>query len=491
MTATAAFSPEEYRRYRQKVRRCLDVFAAMLHDYPFDDDKRMLGLELEVDIVDADGAPAMRNAEFLVHHDDPLIKEELGLFNLEFNAVPRLISGAGFLDYERELDRRLAAAQATAERLGARLVMIGTLPTIRPEQTTAAVTSAPTRYHQLNQYVMSSRADEARLDIRGTERLRREFDSIMAESANTSFQVHLQTTPASFANYWNASQAIACAQVAVGANSPFLFGARLWDETRIALFHQIVDPRASELKNQGVRPRVWFGERWITSIFDLFEENVRYFGPMLPLCDDEQPEEVLASGGVPALNELRLHNGTIYRWNRPVYDISGGIPHLRVENRVLPAGPTVVDMLANAAFYAGVTRAFAEADRPIWSQLPYEVAVSNFLAASQSGLEASVTWPNLGEINVLELVLRVLMPAAHEGLAALGVDGVTRDRLLGIIEHRCVSGRTGAFWQTDTVARLQERGLDRWAALRAMLARYIEFASTSEPVHTWPLLDSP
>lgn len=491
MSATAEFSPEEYRRYRQKVRRGLDVFAAMLHEVPFDDDKRMLGLELEVDIVDPDGAPAMRNADFLAHHDDPLIKEELGLFNLEFNAVPRLISNTGFLDYEQELDRRLAAARATAERLGTRLVMTGTLPTIRPEHTTAATISAPTRYHQLNDYVLSSRGEDARLDIRGLERLRLEFDSIMAESANTSFQVHLQTTPASFANYWNASQALACAQVAVGANSPFLFGARLWDETRIVLFHQIVDPRAFELRNQGVRPRVWFGERWITSIFDLFEENVRYFAPMLPLCDDEDPEQVLASGGIPALNELRLHNGTIYRWNRPVYDISDGVPHLRVENRVLPAGPTVVDMVANAAFYAGVTRAFAEADRPIWSQLPYEVAAGNFLAASRTGLEASVTWPNLGEIEVLELVLRILLPAAHEGLDALGVDGPTRDRLLGIVEQRCVSGRTGAFWQTDAVARLEARGLDRWAALHAMLARYIEFAATADPVHTWPLLDGP
>jgi hypothetical protein len=202
---------------------------------------------------------------------------------------------------------------------------------------------------------------------------------------------------------------------------------------------------------------------------------------------DEEPEQVLTSGGVPALAELRLHNGTVYRWNRPVYDISGGVPHLRVENRVLPAGPTVADMFANAAFYAGVTRSFAEADRPVWSQLPYELAASNFLTAAQRGLGATVTWPRRGEISVTELVLHILLPAAYEGLDALGVDASIRDRLLGIIEDRCVTGRTGAFWQSSMVAGLQERGADRPTALRAMLDRYISHALTHEPVHTWPL----
>ena len=232
---------------------------------------------------------------------------------------------------------------------------------------------------------------------------------------------------------------------------------------------------------------MWFGERWVTSIFDLFEENVRYFGPILPTCDDEEPEQVLAAGGVPNLAELRLHNGTIYRWNRPVYDVSDGIPHLRVENRVLPAGPTVADMFANAAFYAGVTRTFAEGDRPVWSQLPYEVAAQNFLAASQQGLAATIMWPRRGEITVQELVLRVLLPAAHEGLDALGVNGSIRDRLLGIVEGDCVTGRTGAFWQSATVTGLQERGLDRGEALRTMLDRYVAHAASLEPVHTWPL----
>ena len=202
-------------------------------------------------------------------------------------------------------------------------------------------------------------------------------------------QFHLQVAPDDFADYWNASQAIAGVQVAVGANSPFLFGHQLWAETRIALFEQATDTRPDELKAQGVRPRVWFGERWITSIFDLFEENVRYFPPLLPICDDEDPVEVLHAGGVPQLAELRLHNGTVYRWNRPVYDIMNGRPHLRVENRVLPAGPTVVDMLANAAFYFGLVRALRRGGpSDLDASCPSASAEENFHAAARRGIDA-------------------------------------------------------------------------------------------------------
>src|SRR5512133_3071757 len=190
-------------------------------------------------------------------------------------------------------------------------------------------------------------------------------NTIMPEAACTSTQVHLQVSPEDFAGYWNAAQAIAGVQVAVGANSPFLFGKHLVAESRIPLFEQSTDTRSEELKAQGVRPRVWFGERWITSIFDLFEENVRYFPALLPITEDEDPLAVLEAGGTPGLHELRLHNGTIYRWNRPIYDVVDGTPHLRVENRVLPAGPTVVDMLANAAFYYGALGTLSEEDRPL------------------------------------------------------------------------------------------------------------------------------
>src|SRR5258706_10395593 len=288
----------------------------------------------------------------------------------------------------------------------------------------------------------------------------------------------MQCTPrrarADFARSWNAAQVLAGPQLALGANSPYFFGHQLWAETRIELFAQATDPRPDELKAQGVRPRVWFGERWITSIFDLFEENVRYFPALLPIIDDEDPVEVLHAGGVPRLSELRLHNGPIYRWNRPVYDIMDGRPHLRVENRVLPAGPSLIDLLANPAFYFGLVRELSEADRPAWTQLTFSQAEENFHVAARDGLGATLYWPRRGEMPATELVLDWLLPRAYDGLDRFGVNPDIRDRLLRIIEGRCRAGVNGATWQTSTAEHLEQTRLDRPGTLREMLRRYAE-----------------
>ena len=320
------------------------------------------------------------------------------------------------------------------------------------------------------------------------ERLFTHADTIAPEAACTSVQLHQQVDPDEFAPYWNAAQAIAGVQVAVAANSPFFCGKELWRETRIALFEQATDTRPEELKIQGVRPRVWFGERWITSIFDLFEENVQFFPALLPITDDEDPVATLERGDVPKLGELRLHNGTIYRWNRPIYDVVGDQPHLRVENRVLPAGPTVVDILANAAFYYGLLRVLAEEERPVWSQMSFSAAEENFHLGARDGIEARVYWPSVGEVPATELVLRRLLPLAREGLARWGVDSGDADRLLEIIERRCVTGQNGAAWQSAVFHRLYgERGVSRAEALRRMTERYRELMHSNEPVHTWPV----
>ena len=235
-----------------------------------------------------------------------------------------------------------------------------------------------------------------------------------------------------------------------------------------------------------MRPRVWFGERWITSIFDLFDENTRYYPALLPQCEDEDPFDVLDADGTPELHELRLHNGTVYRWNRPVYDTADGQAHLRVENRVLPAGPTVADIMADAALYYGLVRALVEAQRPVWSQLSFAAALDNFHAGARDGIDARLFWPGIGEVPATELVLRHLLPIAREGLDRWGIDAQDRDRLLGIIEQRCLKHRNGASWQRDTVAALEAGGLDRSAALREMTVRYRELMHANDPVHSWP-----
>jgi hypothetical protein len=232
---------------------------------------------------------------------------------------------------------------------------------------------------------------------------------------------------------------------------------------------------------------VWFGERWITSVFDLFEENIRYFPALLPICEDEDPLAVLEGGDIPQLAEMSLHNGTIYRWNRPVYAVVDGRPHLRVENRVLPAGPSVADVMANTAFYYGLVRSLAESERPVWTQMSFATAADNLHEAARLGLAANLYWPGFGEVPVAELVLRRLLPLAREGLRRWNVGAEHADRLLGIIEQRCLTGQTGAAWQVATVTDITEReAAGRAEALRQMTQRYIEHMHANEPVHTWP-----
>jgi glutamate-cysteine ligase len=367
------------------------------------------------------------------------------------------------------------------------MMIIGILPTVDGAHLNAAAFSANPRYQLLNEQIFAARGEDLEIDISGVERLLTYADTIAPEAACTSVQLHLQVEPDAFAAHWNAAQAIAGVQVAVAANSPFFFGKELWRETRIALFEQATDTRPDELKAQGVRPRVWFGERWITSIFDLFEENVRYFRALLPICEDEDPVETLSRGDVPKLTELRLHNGTIYRWNRPIYDVVRERPHLRVENRILPAGPTVVDILANAAFYYGLLRVLSEDERPLWTQMSFSAAEENFHSGARDGIEARVYWPGVGEVPVSELVLRRLLPQAHDGLERLGIAAADRERLLGIIERRCVTLCNGASWQGAMFHRLYESGLERDEALRRMTVRYRELMHANEPVHDWPL----
>ncbi len=483
--AAQEFSRADRTRYREKVRRCLDVFARMLREAAFDTDDPMTGLEIEFNLVDDFGRPALKNAEVLEALADPDFQTELGQFNIEINVPPAKLREGGLTTFEDNLRLSLNDAENKSNGLGAHMVMIGILPTLADEHLTPATLSANPRYKLLSEQILEARGEDIIIDIRGAERLQTTADSIMPEAACTSTQFHVQTSPENFADYWNASQAISAVQLAVGANSPYLLGKELWRETRIPLFEQAADTRSEELKAQGVRPRVWFGERWITSVFDLFEENVRYFPALLPITEDEDPLEVLEAGGTPRLGELRLHNGTIYRWNRPVYDIAGGVPHLRVENRVLAAGPTVADTIANAAFFFGLVRQLAESERPLWSQMSFSAAEENFHTAAQQGIDSQIYWPGVGQVRATELTLRRLLPLAHQGLDAWGVEPAVRDRLMGIIEQRCLRGTNGAEWFTRRVHERTAGGIDRVEALRLTLVDYRELMHTNEPVHTW------
>ncbi len=489
------FSRRDRQHYRAKVQRCLDALATMLRELSFARDEPMTGIEVELNLVGPDLGPSLVGADVLAAIGNPEFQSELGRWNLELNLPPRPLPGDEWRRLEHQLVDALAVARSKAGDFGSQLAVIGILPTLEHRHLAVDALSSDERYRVLNEQMLGLRGEPIRLDIAGDdasgrhevepEHLVADFESIAPEAACTSMQLHLQVHPQSFAGYWNAAQCVAGVQLAVGANSPFLLGSRLWAETRIPLFEQSCDVRTPELRNQGVRPRVWFGERWITSVLDLFAENGRYFPALMPVAQDVDPMEELAAGRVPQLDELRLHNGTIWRWNRPVYDVADGVPHVRVENRVLPAGPTAVDMVANALFFYGLLRALTDADRPLWTSMSFEAAEENFTTAARHGLDGPLYWPGSGWIRPDELVLRKLLPQAAEGLARWGVAGAVTDRYLSVVEQRCARRHTGASWQLDTVAALESRGADRRTALHGMLARYLESAGSNEPVHAW------
>jgi Glutamate-cysteine ligase family 2(GCS2) len=481
------FSDEDRRIYDERLRSSLEVLDRMLREQAFEEAPPQVGLELELNLVGEQTAPSMRNAQVLDAITDPDWETELGRFNLEINVPPRQLAGNALPDLERQIRAALNAADERARAIGSRLVMIGILPTLGEQHMSERALSDNARYRVLNEQIFAARGEDMRIQITGAEQLLAYADSITPEAACTSAQLHLQVSPDAFAGYWNAAQAVAGVQVAVAANSPFLFGRQLWHETRITLFQQATDARPQQGKRQGVRPRVWFGERWITSVLDLFEENVEFFPALLPICDDEEPLAALERGTIPDLGELSLHNGTVYRWNRPVYAAADGRPHLRVENRVLPAGPSVADVMANAAFYYGLLRALAGEHEPVSSRMPFAAAAGNLREAARYGLDARLFWPGLGEVPAAELVLRHLLPLAREGLRGWEVDLASADRLLGIIEQRCLTGQTGAAWQIGVVAAMSRRGTSRQRALSLMTERYIEHMHTNEPVHAWPV----
>lgn len=482
-----SFSREDRTRYREKVRRCLDVFARMLSTHDFSVGEPQIGVEIELNLVDAQGDPAMKNAEALEAIADEAFQTELGLFNVEINVLPQPASADGFLRLEETVRRDLNEAQAKASRTGAGMVMVGVLPTLREEHLGEDSLSPNPRYHLLSDQILSARGEDIAIVIDGVDRLDTSADTIIPEAACTSTQLHLQVEPEDFAATWNAAQAIAGVQIAVGANSPFLLGRQLWHETRIPLFEQATDTRSEELKAQGVRPRVFFGERWITSVFDLFEENVRYFPALLPIVEEEDPVAELEAGRIPSLAELLLHNGTVYRWNRPIYDVSDGRPHLRVENRLLPAGPTVVDTVANAALFYGLVHVMRQSERPVWTQLSFQAAEDNLHQAARLGIETEQYWPSVGSVSARELVLRHLLPLAAEGLSQMDVEDAVSGRLLDVVEQRCIRGANGATWMIASMERELARRGDRVEALRAVTRRYVEHMHGNEPVHTWPV----
>ncbi len=488
--STDTFTPNERSLYRERLYEDLERFDRHLSTQPFQEGSS-IGLELELNLVNEHMAPALKNEEVLARLSDEF-QSEIGAFNIELNHPPLEVSGNGLLRLQEGVTERLAAAEEAARAAGCRVAMIGTLPTMTEQILGQPGWMTPeNRYRALSNAIIASRGELIRIELSGRESLDLQFADIAPEATCTSVQLHLQVPPSSFAASWNASQAIAAVQVALAANSPLFLGRKLWHESRIPVFRQSIDTRTPDLVSQGVRPRVWFGERWITSVFDLFEENVRYFSPLLPESQEAAGTAEM-DGGNPSLHYLNLHNGTVWRWTRPIYDPGTADAHLRVESRLLPAGPTPVDIVADAAFYYGMVKYLTDETRPVWSRLQFHEAHENFVEAARNGIHARVTWPTIGRIGVAELVQKHLAPQARQGLTMLGVDEDLVETYMGIIEARARTGVNGAVWQLRTLSRIEgghartedARGLRRHA-LEELMQRYLANQATGEPVHTW------
>ncbi|MCF4006736.1 glutamate-cysteine ligase family protein [Corynebacterium uropygiale] len=492
--STERYSPLQRTRYRERLAEDLETFDRHLQRAEFDD-AGSIGLELELNLIDSAGQPAAvgpRVLESLSGDDE--FQSEIGAFNVELNHPVVDMRGDGLERMERGVAARIERVREAAAQHGARPVMIGTLPTLTSDFLESEEWMTPeNRYRALNNAIMESRGELVRIDLADREHLHREFHDIAPEASCTSMQLHLQVSPYDFAAAWNASQAAAASQVALSANSPLFLGHQLWHESRIPVFTQSIDTRTAELQNQGVRPRVWFGERWITSVFDLFEENVRYFSPLLPESREASGTPVV-QGGTPALHYLNLHNGTVWRWNRPIYApaprSSEGPAHLRVENRLLPAAPSVLDAIADAAYYYGLVHDLIRDTRPVWSRLGFAEAEHNFTSAARAGIHARLAWPTLGRVDAADLILDYLLPRARRGLEYLEVDRPLIDRYLGVIAERARLRSNGATWQLRTLRSLVPlnslpQSPERSAALAELVERYVALQATGEPVHTW------
>ena len=482
-----AFDEVDDTRFQQRLQQCLSTLGHLLRRPGFGVGPATLGAELELSLVDGAARPLRHNQAVRAAAADSRVTLELDRFNLELNATPTLLAGRPFSELGNELRLLLGRVAEAAGEHGGRPVLVGILPTLRRADLGASVISDLPRYRALNSRLRESRHDAFRLRIAGADPLELTSDDVAVQGAATSFQVHLRVDPDGFARSYNAVQAATAPALAVAGNSPTLLGHRLWEETRIPLCKQSIDDR----DGRGLRrrpARVGFGTGWLREgPLGLFAEGVRQHHPLLPVVGDQDPLADVEEGQAPPLQELRLHQGTVWRWNRVVYDPAGG-GHLRIEMRALPAGPTVIDMLANAALLVGLSLWLADQD-PAWTYaLSFERAEHGFYRAAQHGLAAELAWPlgrggRLGTRTAAELVPE-LLPAARQGLVRAGVAAPEADRLLGVIAARVASGQTGAVWQRKTLEALEPR-LGRERALAAMLERYLNCAVTDQPVHTW------
>lgn len=484
------FSESDYQRFSERLHYNLDILKQLLQDPEFGGSQQSYGAELELYIVNSDCLVAPLNQAIQTHCNDPLLTLELNRFNLEYNLEPVANCDTPFTALQGQQENALLKINASAATVGARVVPVGILPTLKPGDFGPSCMTDLPRYHALTAGLKRLGSGDFKIHINGDPPLLMNRDDVTMEGANTSYQFHYRVQNKRFASLFNAFILATPAIVGLAANSPTLFGHRLWRETRVPLFKHSIDSRVSD--TQWRQPaRVSLGQGWARhSAYEIFAQTVAIHPPLLPVYGDEDYQSQLDRGDTPALKELSLHQNSVWPWLRPVYDANGS-GHLRIELRALPAGPSNIDMLANAAFYIGVAEGLLENLDDLLPAMPFSYAKYNFYRAAQFGLDAKLVWPNrkrhqLQEISLPDL-LAGLLPVARRGLEHIGIAGGEINRYLAVIEERLECRRSGADWQLRCMDALRTQGMTADQSASAMLEQYMTLERGGSPVAQWPL----
>ena len=478
-------SPEAIRTFTRALLRDLQALERMLADGMIESGIRRVGAEQEMFLVNRGWRPAPVAMDVLDSLEGDAFTTELARFNLEANLSARVLEGSCFSDMHDELETLVSQVRESAATHGAQVALIGILPTLAKSDLSLDNLTPRPRYKALNDAMLQASGGSFRLRIQGTDELMIEHDSVMLEACNTSFQVHLQVSAEEFPSFYNAAQAVTAPVLGAAVNSPLLFGRRLWAETRIALFQQSLDTRGTDLHMREMSTRVRFGGSWVReSVTELYQDDIAAFQVLLAQEVQEDPFEVLDQGGVPRLQALQLYNSTVYRWNRPCYGISRGKPHLRIECRVLPSGPSTLDEIANTVFWIGSVLGLAKSCPDLTDRLDFDEVKANFLAASRVGLRAGLNWVDGTSVAMDRFILESLLPLAADGLSDYDLPADEVGRYLGVIEARVSKNVTGASWATQSLRGLKGLGT-RGEQLAALTAATVRQQEAGLPVSEW------
>ena len=478
---------QELRLFTKAVLNDLHALEKMISDGMLEKEALRIGAEQEMFLVDSAMHPKSAAMQILEAANEPRLTTEIGQFNIEANLTPLEFHGDCLRQLENELLEVVGIVRNTARTMGADVVLTGILPTIQHSDLILDNITPLPRYYELNRIITELHGGQRTVHIKGLDEINIRLEDALSETCNTSFQVHLQVNAADFVNAYNWAQAVAAPVLAAAVNSPMLFGRRLWQETRLALFQQATDVRSEVHQARNQIPRVTFGRDWLrSSILEIFHEDVARYRIILTRELEEDSMETLQNGGVPKLAAWQMHNGTIWRWNRACYGVKDGKPALRVEARFLPSGPTVLDEMANSAFFLGLMVALPAEYGEASKAMVFDNARNNFFGAARYGLKSPITWLDGKTHRAPQLIIEELLPRARHGLRSVGIVDADIERYLGVLEERVANERTGAQWVLDSWAQMNPVAKSN-VRLRALTAQMKLNEEKNIPVHEWEL----